>query len=130
MTIEEIVCIKILMKVINFAANEIAKFDDVYKKKLEGLDTIIIWKVGTDLTFFTEIKEGRLTSGEGEKEGASLVIQIGTTSEALKILTGQVEFIDIPKKAKIAGDALKLQQNIFILETVKEYLGDLIGGGE
>jgi hypothetical protein len=86
--------------------------------------------VGRDLTFYTEVKDGRISSGEGERENASLAIEIGDVSEALKMLTGRVEFADMIKIAKISGDAQKLQQNLFILETVKDYLGDIVGGGE
>jgi hypothetical protein len=117
------------MKVINYAANEITKFDEDYRKKLQGLDSSILWKVGRDLTFFTKIKDGIITSGEGEIDNPTIAIDIRDIREALKMLTGQVEFTDMAKKAKIAGDAQKVQQNLFILDTVKNYLGDLTGGG-
>ena len=121
------VCIRILMKAINYAANEIAKFDDEYKKKLQGIESIIIWKMGRNLTFYTEIWDGKIMSGEGEKENASLAIEIDDIKRALKMLTGQVDFADMIKIAKISGDSQKIQQNVFILEAVKEYLGDIIG---
>jgi len=130
MSIEEIVSIRILMKTINYAANEIAKFDENYKNQLKEIDSIIIWKIGRDLTLHTQIKDGEITSGEGEIDNASIAIEIGSTTEALEMLTGKSEIADLVKKAKVAGDAEEIQQNLFILEKVKDYLGDLVGGKE
>ena len=115
------------MKAINYAANEIAKFDDEYKKKLQGIESIIIWKVGRNLTFYTEIKDGKIMIGEGEKENASFAIEMNDIKMALKMLTGQMGFADMTKIARISGDSQKLQESIFILEAVKDYLGDIIG---
>jgi len=41
MSKEEKVCVKVLMNTINYAAKEIAKFDDDYKDKLKGLNELI-----------------------------------------------------------------------------------------
>ncbi|GAI40552.1 unnamed protein product, partial [marine sediment metagenome] len=65
MSKEEKVCVKVLMNMINYAAKEIAKFDDDYKDKLKGLNELIAWKVGDDISFYTEIKDGDINGSEG-----------------------------------------------------------------
>ncbi|MGQ4873104.1 MAG: hypothetical protein ACP6IY_03425 [Promethearchaeia archaeon] len=125
MSIEKIICIKVMMKVITYAANEIAKFNEDYRKKLEGLSDIIEWKVGKDLNFYTEIKDGKISSGEGIKQNPTLTFEINDLDLALKLLTGRENFENLGEKAKIIGDEKKREKFSFILDTIKEYLGDL-----
>jgi len=126
MSKEEKVCVKVLMNMINYAAKEIAKFDDDYKDKLKGLNELIAWKVGDDISFYTEIKDGDINGSEGtEPINPTITFEISDAEVALKILTGKQDFNKMGDKVKISGDIKKAEGLNFILDTVKEYLGDL-----
>ena len=127
MSKEEKVCVKVLMNMINYAAKEIAKFDDDYKDKLKGLNELIAWKVGDDISFYTEIKDGDINGSEGTAPtNPTLTFEISDAEVALKTLTGKQDFKEMGDKVKISGDIKKAEGLNFILDTVKEYLGDLI----
>ncbi len=126
MSKEERVCVKVLMSLINYAAKEIAKFDDDYKDRLKGLNELIAWKVGDDISFYTEIKDGDINGSEGTAPtNPTITIEISDAEVALKILTGKQDFNEMGDKVKISGDIKKAEGLNFILDTVKEYLGDL-----
>lgn len=126
MSKEEKVCVKVLMNMINYAAKEIAKFDDDYKDKLKGLNESIAWKVGDDISFYTEIKNGVISGSEGTAPtNPTLTFEISDAEVALKTLTGRQDINEMGDKIKILGDIGKAEQLNFILDTVKEYLGDL-----
>lgn len=126
MSKEEKVCVKVLMNMINYAAKEIAKFDDDYKDKLKGLNELIAWKVGDDISFYTEIKDGDINGSEGTAPtNPTITFEISDAEVALKTLTGKQDINEMGDKIKILGDIGKAEQLNFILDTVKEYLGDL-----
>lgn len=126
MSKEEKVCVKVLMNMINYASKEIAKFDDDYKDKLKGLNELIAWKVGDDISFYTEIKDGDINGSEGTAPiNPTITFEISDAEVALKILTGKQDFNEMGDKVKISGDIKKAEGLNFILDTVKEYLGDL-----
>ncbi len=126
MSKEEKVCVKVLMNMINYAAKEIAKFDDDYKDKLKGLNELIAWKVGDDISFYTEIKDGDINGSEGTAPtNPTITFEISDAEVALKTLTGKQDFNEMGDKVKISGDIKKAEGLNFILDTVKEYLGDL-----
>lgn len=126
MSKEEKVCVKVLMNMINYAAKEIAKFDDDYKDKLKGLNELIAWKVGDDISFYTEIKDGDINGSEGTAPiNPTITFEISDAEVAIKILTGKQDFNKMGDKVKISGDIKKAEGLNFILDTVKEYLGDL-----
>ncbi len=114
------------MSLINYAAKEIAKFDDDYKDRLKGLNELIAWKVGDDISFYTEIKNGDINGSEGTAPtNSTLTFEISDAEVALKILTGRQDINEMGDKIKILGDIGKAEGLNFILDTVKEYLGDL-----
>ncbi len=126
MSKEQKVCVKVLMNMINYAAKEIAKFDDDYKDKLKGLNELIAWKVGDDISFYTEIKDGDINGSEGTAPiNPTITFEISDAEVAIKILTGKQDFNKMGDKVKISGDIKKAEGLNFILDTVKEYLGDL-----
>lgn len=126
MSKEENVCVKVLMNTINYAAKEIAKFDDDYRDKLKGLNELIAWKVGDDISFYTEIKDGDINGSEGTAPtNPTITFDINDAKVTLKILTGKQDFKEMGDKVKISGDIKKAEGLNFILDTVKEYLGDL-----
>ncbi len=126
MSKEEKVCVKVLMSLINYAAKEIAKFDDDYKDKLKGLNELIAWKVGDYISFYTEIRDGDINGSEGTAPiNPTITFEISDAEVALKILTGKQDFNEMGDKVKISGDIKKAEGLNFILDTVKEYLGDL-----
>jgi len=126
MSKEQKVCVKVLMNMINYAAKEIAKFDDDYKDRLKGLNELIAWKVGDDISFYTEIKDGVISGSEGTAPtNPTLTFKISDAEVALNMLTGRQDINEMRDKIKISGDIGKAEQLNFILDTVKGYLGDL-----
>jgi len=126
MSKEEKVSVKVLMNTINYAAKEIAKFDNDYKNRLKGLNEIIAWKVGEDISFYTEIKDGAIDGSEGSPPtNPTLTFEMSDPVIALKILTGRQDINEIMDKVKFSGDIKKVEQLNFILDTVKDYLGGL-----
>ena len=126
MSKEEKVSVKVLINTINYAAKEIAKFDNDFRNKLAGLNEIIAWKVGEDISFYTEIKDGAIDGSEGSPPtNPTLTFELSDPAIALKVLTGRQDINEIMDKVKISGDIKKVEQLNFILDTVKDYLGGL-----
>ena len=126
MSKEEKVCVKVLMNTINYAAKEIAKFDYDYKDKLKGLNELIAWKVGDNISFYTEIKDGDINGSEGTASiNPTITFEISDIEVALKIFTGKQDILELGDKVKISGDIKKIEGLNYILDTVKEYIGDL-----
>lgn len=134
MSKEEKVSMRILMHGINFAAMEIAKFDDDFKSKLAGKNVSMVWKIGNDISFVTEIKEGEIKGYEGAgPDNPTLTLAIEDAGKALSLLTSGgadkagLNLGSITKDVKISGDAAKIQELGFMLEAITNYLGDIIG---
>lgn len=126
MSIEEKVCIKVLGKMITYGVGELAKFDDDVKSKLKGMNEVLQWKIGDDIAFYTEIKDGNVVGSEGISSNPSLTIEISDVTEALNLLTGKKDITEIVKVAKLIGDASKFQQLTSVLLTIRDYLSDLM----
>ena len=129
MSKEEKVCIKVLASMINYAAGQLAKFDNDFISKLKGLDEIIQWKIGEDIAYYTEIKDGSIRREDGIASNPSVTFEISDISEALNLLTGRADITKMLDKIKMSGDAAKIQQLSFIMETVGNYMEGLTGGG-
>ncbi|TFF86495.1 MAG: hypothetical protein EU551_01345 [Promethearchaeota archaeon] len=125
MSVKEKVCVKILMNIMNYASGEITKFDNDFKSRLKGLEETIVWKVGDDISFHTEIKNDTIKGSEGDSENPTLTFEISDVKTALNLFTGKIDIVDSMDKIKIIGNAEKVQKLNFILDTVKEYIGDL-----
>ncbi|MHA1265464.1 MAG: SCP2 sterol-binding domain-containing protein [Candidatus Helarchaeota archaeon] len=122
--------VKMLMGAIAYASGQLAEMDTSFREKLKGLDSVIQWKVG-DLSSYTVVKDQTITSDFGEHNSPSYVITIKDFETALELFQGK---IDVPKaitegKIEIQGDASAVQDQMFILEDLRAYLGDLTGGG-
>ena len=129
MSKEEKVCIKVLASMINYAAGQLAKFDNDFISKLKGLDEIIQWKIGEDIAYYTEIKDESIRGEDGIASNPSVTFEISDISEALNLLTGRADITKMLDKIKMSGDAAKIQQLSFIMETVEDYMEGLTGGG-
>ena len=126
MSKEEKVCIRVLGSMINYAAGEIAKFDEDFKNQLTGIDEVIQWKVGDDIAYYSEIKDGDFIIGDGLASSPTITLEIEDVSEALNVLTGKVDLNALIGKIDISGgDPQKLLQLSFVMQTVREYLEDL-----
>ena len=127
--VEEKVCVKVLSSMIAYASDQISQFDDEFKSKLQGLDEIIQWKIGDDIANYTQIKDSKITFVEGTASNPSLTFEIPNVSDALKMLTGQIDQSEFGNIMTIKGDAAKLQELSFIMETVGKYSEGMAGGG-
>ena len=125
MSVKEKVSVKILINIMNYASSQITKFDNEFKSKLKGLEETILWKVGDDISYYTEIKNDTIKGSEGDSDNPTLTFEISDVETALNLFTGKIEIVDSMDKIKIIGNAEKVQKLNFILDTVKEYIGDL-----
>jgi alkyl sulfatase BDS1-like metallo-beta-lactamase superfamily hydrolase len=119
MSIKEKICVKILMNIMNYASAEITKFDNEFKSKLKGLEETILWKVGDDISYYTEIKNDTIKGEEGKSDNPTLTFEISDVETALNLFTGKIDIADSMDKIKIVGNAEKVQKLNFILDTVK-----------
>lgn len=127
MSKEEKVSVKVLLSTINYALEQIAKFDDDFISKLKGLNEVIQWKVEEDISFYSEIKNGEIKGFEGTSANPSLTFEIIDVKSALNLLTGRLEIGELGDKIKLTGDIGKAGQLSFIMDTVKNYIGGLAG---
>jgi hypothetical protein len=127
MSDEEKVCVRVLSSMISYAAGEIAKFDEEFKNKLKGLDEVIQWKIGDDINTYTKIKDQSIKGFDGISENATVIFEIENVSDALRLLTGQIDASELLKIIKFS-DANKAAQLSFITETVASYAEGLGGG--
>lgn len=120
MSVEEKVCVKVLGSMINYAAGQIAKFDNDFKDKLKGLNEVIQWKIGDDIAYYTEIKDQDIKGVDGTAPSPTLTFEISDIGVALKLLTAQADMGSLGDVVKVS-DPEKAQQLAFILEKVGEY---------
>jgi len=127
MSIQEKVCIRVLGSMIGYAAAEITKFDEDFKNKLEGYEEVIQWKIGDDIAYYTTIKDKTITSGDGIAANPTITLEIDDVSEALNVLIGKSDMSALIGKINIiGGDPQKLLTFSLIMQTVREYLEDLM----
>ena len=124
MSVTEKTCIKILMHVINYAANERLKFDNEYKNKISNLNENIQWK-RDDIEYQTEIKDGVITGAEGSHSNPTIAFEMNDLATALELLTGKIALDKVFDKVKISGDGTRIQNLVFVLDTVRDYIGDM-----
>ena len=127
MSIEEKISVKVLGSMIGYATEELAKFDEEFKSKLKGINEVTQWKIGDDIAFYSEIKDGNIKSFEGIASNPTITFEIEDVSKALKLLTGSINVTDIAKEMKISGEASLIQKLSFIMETVAEYMEGIRG---
>ena len=134
MSKEEKVSMRILMHALNFGMQEIAKFDNDFKSKLAGKNATMVWKIGDDISFVTEIADGEIKGYEGAgPDNPTLKIEIEDAGKGLSMLMsgaaegGALDMGSMMKDVKIAGDAAKIPELSFMLEGIANYLGDMMG---
>ena len=132
MSIEEKVSVRVLGAMIGYATEQLAIIDDEFKGKLKGLSEVIQWKIGDDIAYYTEIKDETIKSNDGTASNPTMTFEVPDVSDALALFTQRGD-MDIAKiissgKLKISGDAAKVQQLGFILDTVGKYMEGLGGG--
>ena len=133
MSLEEKVCMRILMHALYFGMQEIAKFDNDFKSKLAGKNVSMVWKIGDDISFVTEIADGEITGYEGTgPDNPTLKIEIEDAGKGLSMLmqgaegVGSLDLGAMMKEVKVSGDAAKVPELSFMLEGISNYLGGLI----
>ena len=134
MSKEEKVSMRILMHALNFGMQEIAKFDNDFKSKLAGKNVAMVWKIGDDISFVTEIVDGEIKGYEGAgPDNPTLKIEIGDAGKGISMLMsgaeggGSLDLSSMTKDVKISGDAAKIPELSFMLEGIANYLGDMMG---
>ena len=123
--------VKMLMGAIGYASGQLAEMEESFKQKLAGIDSVIQWKVD-DLTSYTIVKDQKITSVmDAVHDNPTFVITIKDLDTALDMFQGRIETVQAitDGKIEIQGDAEAMQKQMFILEDLAEYLGDLAGGG-
>jgi hypothetical protein len=115
------------MAMTNYATKEVLKMDASFKKKIQGLNEKILWKVGDDISYLTTIKNGKVEGDFITADDATLVFEISDATAALKVLSG-AEVGDFAKNVKVS-DMKKATQLAFMTTTVGEYLKDLRAKG-
>jgi len=123
--------VKMLMGAIGYASGQLAEMEESFKAKLAGVDSVIQWKVG-DLTSYTVVKDQKITSVmDAVHDSPTYVITIKDYETGLDMFQGKVDTAKAIADGKIdiQGDAASVQGQMFILEDLAEYLGDMAGGG-
>ncbi|MFX0071977.1 MAG: hypothetical protein ACFFAO_12885 [Candidatus Hermodarchaeota archaeon] len=126
MTTKEKVCVKVLMSMINYATELISTFDEDFQSRLKNQKEKILWKIGEDISFHTIIDNGTIKGAEGTIENPTISFEINDVYTALDLLTRTKAIEEMINEIKIVGDAEKILQLNFILDTVSTYLEDLI----
>ena len=128
MSKEEIISVKVLGSMLGYAAEQLVIHDEAFKSKLKGIDEVVQWKIGADIAFFTEIKDDNIKANDGTASNPTITFEIESVTKALSLLTGGIDIADVAKEMKISGDAGKIQQISFIMETIADYMEGLRGG--
>ncbi len=125
MSVEEKLCVKILANMLSYATNQIMQIDDEFKEKMSTLNHTIQWKIGNDLNYYSEMKEGKSAMIEGETDNPTITFKVADAEVALKVLGGQAEIDKMDKDVEIIGEASKISELMFVLDTLRKYLGDM-----
>ena len=105
--------------------------EDSFKQKLAGVDAVIQWKVA-DINSYTVVKDQKITSKmDAVHDNPTYTIKIKDLETALEMFQGKLEGAKAIQDGKLTveGDANMALQQMFIMEDLAEYLGDLVGGG-
>ena len=124
--------VKMLMGAIAYASGQLAELEESFRKKLAGLDVVIQWKVA-DINSYTIVKDQKITSEmDATHDNPTYTITIDDYDTALEMFQGKLEGANAIQegKLKVVGDANAALKQMFILEDLAEYLGDLTGGSD
>ncbi len=120
-----------LMGAIAYASGQLAEMEDSFKQKLAGIDAVIQWKVA-DINSYTIVKNQKIESKmDAIHDNPTYTITIKDLDTALELFQGRLEGAKAIQdgKLKVEGDANTALKQMFILEDLSAYLGDLAGGG-
>ncbi len=121
--------VKMLMGAIQYAASQLAELDESFRQKLSGIDSVTQWRVKPDgPTSYTIIKNSKIEyKMDATHENPTYTITCNDLDVALDIFQGRLDPNEALNqgKIKIEGDAAKAQKEMFILETLGEYLADI-----
>lgn len=123
--------VKILVGAIQYAASQLVDLDPEFKKMLAGIDSITQWKVApSGPNSYTIVKNQKIESKmDAVHNKPTYTLVVKDLNTALDLFQAKID----AKKAltdgsvKVSGDAAKAQKEIFILEKLGQYLGDLRG---
>ena len=108
MSKEEKVVVKTMASMLTYAISQIKTMDEDYANKLKELNEVIQWKIGDDIAYYQEIKDGDIKQIEGVSDSPTLTFEIGV-SDAIKMLTAQADMTTLATKMKISDPAKALE---------------------
>ena len=112
------------------AVEEVAATNEDLQDELEDQDDVtIVMEVPGLVSAYMEIKDGKLTAGEGKPDDATVTVQMNEEI-ATGLLTGEVDTASayMAGDIKIVGEMAKAMALRSILEIVGEELGLEMGG--
>ena len=121
--------VKLLMGAMAYASGQLAELEDSFKQKLAGVDAVIQWKVA-DINSYTVVKDQKIISKmDAVHDNPTYTITIKDLDTALEMFQGKLEGAKAIQDGKLTveGDANMALQQMFIMEDLAEYLGDLTG---
>jgi hypothetical protein len=124
LSVQEKVCVKVLGSMITYATNQIAKIDEEFGEKLKQLNEVTQWKIGDDIAYYTELRNGVITEFEGISDSPTLTFEITDVSKALEMLTGRIDMGTLGTIIKVS-DPAKAMELAFVTQTVAKYLQGL-----
>ncbi|MHA1378847.1 MAG: SCP2 sterol-binding domain-containing protein [Candidatus Helarchaeota archaeon] len=107
------------------AIEEVSKTNEDLQDELEDQDdVVIVMEVPGKVSGWLEVKDGKLTAGEGGKEDATVTVQLNEDI-ATGLLTGEVDVASayMAGDIKIVGEMAKAMALRSMLEIVGEELG-------
>ena len=124
--------VKMLMGAIQYAAEQLSELDDTFKQKLAGIDSITQWKVEPNgPNSYTIVKDLKIKSKMyAIHDNPTYTFILKDLDVALDIFQGKIDAMKaiVEGKIKIVGEMINAQKEMFILETLSEYLSDLTRG--
>ncbi|MFX1449496.1 MAG: alkyl sulfatase C-terminal domain-containing protein [Promethearchaeota archaeon] len=124
------VAARIMMAIMAYATEEIAKVDSDFQNLIKNENLIVQWEVdkGGPTSYF-EIKNGKFNAIRDQKHtNPDITILIKDGKTAIKVLRGSPEILqeEVDKgNVTVTGDENKIEQLRPILEIIRIYLKDL-----
>jgi hypothetical protein len=125
------IALRMLLGMLHYNANELAKLDADYKAKLDQINASMQWK-SPDVNTYTIIKDGKVEFNEdGIMDNPTFTISCDDLDLALEIFKGRNPISEAIKNEQVAvtGDKDALLKITFYLEAFIPLLGELTGVG-
>ena len=117
------------MGMMDYATQLILKEDAEFKKKVEALNEKILYKIGDNISYVTEIKDGKVAGKFGDIDDATLIFTFDTPRTYLESFSATEADIGKFLEKVTVSDMNKANEMIFITQTLAEYLKDIMGDG-